>query len=72
MKKSRLTHIAFCPADPVIIVGDDRGGVNCLKMSPNLRKAGNLNPGQTKQQAETEKMTKIIDMVRASEISQLN
>lgn len=72
MKKSRLTHIAFCPADPVIIVGDDRGGVNCLKMSPNLRKVEDLSPGTTRQQVETEKMTRIIDMVRASEISQLN
>lgn len=25
-------------ADPIILVGDDRGGVNSLKLSPNLRK----------------------------------
>ena len=24
--------------DPIILVGDDRGGVNSLKLSPNLRK----------------------------------
>ena len=25
-------------ADPIVLVGDDRGGVNSLKLSPNLRK----------------------------------
>ncbi|KAI9189203.1 hypothetical protein H9P43_000631 [Blastocladiella emersonii ATCC 22665] len=38
--KARLTRIAFCPFEPVIIVGDDRGTVLSLKLSPNLRKAG--------------------------------
>lgn len=33
---SSLTAAHF--QDPVIIVGDDRGGVNSLKLSPNLRK----------------------------------
>eukprot|EP01032_Pedospumella_encystans_P009567 gene9567-11250_t len=26
------------PRDPILIIGDDRGGVNSLKLSPNLRK----------------------------------
>ncbi|XP_044140262.1 dynein axonemal intermediate chain 1-like [Bufo gargarizans] len=37
-KKTKLTHIEFNPVYPVIIVGDDRGHVICLKLSPNLRK----------------------------------
>lgn len=37
-KKTKLTHIEFNPVDPVIIVGDDRGCVTSLKLSPNLRK----------------------------------
>ncbi|XP_014779549.1 dynein intermediate chain 2, ciliary isoform X1 [Octopus bimaculoides] len=37
-KRTKLTHIAFNNEDPVIIVGDDRGDVTCLKLSPNLRK----------------------------------
>ncbi|XP_073412794.1 dynein axonemal intermediate chain 1 isoform X3 [Dendrobates tinctorius] len=37
-KKTKLTHIEFNPIYPVIIVGDDRGHVICLKLSPNLRK----------------------------------
>ena len=31
--------MAFNPIHPVLIVGDDRGTVLCLKLSPNLRKA---------------------------------
>lgn len=38
VKKAKLTHVAFNRSDPIIIVGDDKGGVNSLKLSPNLRK----------------------------------
>lgn len=38
VKRSRLTHVSFSPSDYILIVGDDRGGVNSLKLSPNLRK----------------------------------
>ena len=37
-KKNKLTHVQFNPIYPIIIVGDDRGHVTCLKLSPNLRK----------------------------------
>uniref|UniRef100_A0A8W8I9G4 Dynein intermediate chain 2, ciliary n=1 Tax=Magallana gigas TaxID=29159 RepID=A0A8W8I9G4_MAGGI len=37
-KKTKLTHVEFNPKDPIIIVGDDRGNVTSLKISPNLRK----------------------------------
>lgn len=37
-KKNKLTHVQFNPIHPIIIVGDDRGHVTCLKLSPNLRK----------------------------------
>jgi len=37
VKKAKLTHVAFNEHAPIIIVGDDRGGVNSLKLSPNLR-----------------------------------
>jgi hypothetical protein len=42
VKRSKLTHIAFNQSDPILIVGDDRGGVNSLKLSPNLRKVNPL------------------------------
>jgi len=38
VKRAKLTHVSFNRSDPVLIVGDDRGGVNSLKLSPNLRK----------------------------------
>ncbi len=37
-KKTKLLHIEFNPVHPIIIVGDDRGQVTSLKLSPNLRK----------------------------------
>eukprot|EP01035_Chromulina_nebulosa_P019156 gene19156-24998_t len=37
-KRARLTHVCFNEVNPIIIVGDDRGGVTSLKLSPNLRK----------------------------------
>jgi dynein intermediate chain 1, axonemal len=38
VKRAKLTHVCFNQHDPIVIVGDDRGGVNSLKLSPNLRK----------------------------------
>jgi dynein intermediate chain 1 len=36
-----LTKIAFNPKHPILLVGDDRGCVTSLKLSPNLRKGTN-------------------------------
>lgn len=38
VKRARLTHAQFNDRDPILTVGDDRGGVNALKLSPNLRR----------------------------------
>lgn len=32
VKRAKLTHVSFNQRDPIIIVGDDRGGVNSLKL----------------------------------------
>ncbi|KAF4795497.1 hypothetical protein TURU_092386 [Turdus rufiventris] len=37
-KKNKITHIQFNPVHPIIAVGDERGLITCLKLSPNLRK----------------------------------
>ncbi|KAJ3065806.1 hypothetical protein HK102_007808, partial [Quaeritorhiza haematococci] len=42
VRKAKLTHITFNPFDPVILVGDDKGAVVSLKLSPNLRKTRKL------------------------------
>ncbi|TMW68544.1 hypothetical protein Poli38472_006012 [Pythium oligandrum] len=48
VKKAKLTHISFNVQDPILLVGDDRGGVNSLKLSPNLRKiVGGEEDGST-------------------------
>jgi len=38
IKRARLTNASFNVKDFILIVGDDRGGVHSLKLSPNLRK----------------------------------
>ncbi|CAH0550962.1 unnamed protein product [Brassicogethes aeneus] len=36
-RRNKLTRLAFNPKLPIIIVGDDKGCVTTLKLSPNLR-----------------------------------
>ncbi|XP_072167175.1 dynein intermediate chain 2, ciliary isoform X2 [Diadema setosum] len=66
-KKTKLTHIGFNPNHPIILVGDDRGYVTSLKLSPNLRKVPKdkkgvvLNHGA---EAEIAKMDKLLTLVR--------
>merc|ERR1712159_706096 len=38
VKRAKLTHACFNQDSPMVIIGDDRGGVLSLKLSPNLRK----------------------------------
>lgn len=73
-KKTKLTHISFNTEYPIIIVGDDRGYVTCLKLSPNLRKmpkekkgAEQVKPEEKaaqKLEFEVNKMEKLLAMVR--------
>lgn len=69
-KKTKLTHIEFNPTYPIIIVGDDRGNVTSLKLSPNLRKIPKEKKGQPPMDAaqrseyEITKLNKILSMVR--------
>lgn len=39
-KRARLTNASFNKKDYILIVGDDRGVVHSMKLSPNLRKLG--------------------------------
>ncbi|XP_053556951.1 dynein axonemal intermediate chain 1 [Bombina bombina] len=72
-KKTKLTHIEFNPVYPIIIVGDDRGHVISLKLSPNLRKMPKEKKGQEVQkgpEVEVAKLDKIISLVREPDSKQ--
>ena len=70
VKRAKLTHVCFNQSDPIVIVGDDRGGVNTLKLSPNLRKMGEKRDEETgeiipqtdeeRDEAQREKLEKLI------------
>ena len=65
-----LNHIAFNRTEPVLLVGDSRGHVHTLKLSPNLRKRSKesqsaLNNGETKvfRDLEVKKLEQIVSQV---------
>ena len=69
-KKTKLTHVSFNPVHPVVIVGDDRGAVASLKLSPNLRKMPKEKknePNKKPEEVEIAKMDKILASVRESD-----
>ncbi|XP_048358604.1 dynein axonemal intermediate chain 1-like [Sphaerodactylus townsendi] len=45
-KKNKITHIQFNAIYPIVIIGDNRGHITCLKLSPNLRKMPKEQKGQ--------------------------
>lgn len=51
VRKARLTKVVFNPKYPLLLVGDDRGCVTSLKLSPNLRKTASASPGQPQARA---------------------
>jgi dynein intermediate chain 1 len=67
VKRATLTHVAFNSTEPIIIVGDNRGGVNTLKLSPNLRigvvRTEETDPNKTDDQLQIEKMDRLLEMV---------
>jgi len=62
--KTKLTHVSFNPIHPIVIIGDDRGYVTSVKLSPNLRKA--LHPKEKGKGTENEvaKFDKLLSLVR--------
>jgi len=67
-KKTKLTHVEFNPKHYIVIVGDERGYVTSLKLSPNLRKVPKKKKGETSvkidPEAEVAKLDKILTLVR--------
>eukprot|EP01002_Notosolenus_urceolatus_P013073 NODE_436_length_2087_cov_88.380765_g349_i0.p1 GENE.NODE_436_length_2087_cov_88.380765_g349_i0~~NODE_436_length_2087_cov_88.380765_g349_i0.p1 ORF type:complete len:654 (+),score=236.05 NODE_436_length_2087_cov_88.380765_g349_i0:123-1964(+) len=62
VQKAKLTRMAFNPKEPIILVGDDRGSVLSLKLSPNLRKKAKIADGKTKEEVEIGRLDKIIEV----------
>lgn len=62
-RKGHLTHIAFNSKLPLLVVGDDRGSVHSLKLSPNLRR---ILKDKKAQQPENQAaaLEKILDSVK--------
>ena len=61
VKKGRLTHVEFNAIHPIIIVGDNRGTVSSLKLSPNLRKEMTK---KVEKDVQIEKVEKLLDSVK--------
>lgn len=67
VKNAKLTHICFNPKDPIVLVGDSRGTVLSLKLSPNLRQVSKAEKGQPDDPAsirklEIEKMNRLVEI----------
>jgi dynein intermediate chain 1 len=65
-KRAKAYHVAFNFVDPIILVGDERGGVVSFKLSNSLFRGPcepdpELNPGKTIQDMEIEKMDKYLN-----------
>lgn len=58
--KARLTRIAFNPRHPILLVGDDRGCVTSLKLSPNLRKRSTADSDAAFRDTERAKLDDVI------------
>ncbi|XP_063996730.1 dynein axonemal intermediate chain 1 isoform X2 [Pogoniulus pusillus] len=69
-KNNKATHIQFNPVYPIVIVGDERGHVISLKLSPNLRRIPKAKKGQEVKkgpEVEIAKLDKLLDLVREPE-----
>ena len=70
VKRARLSKVWFNSKEFILIVGDDKGGVNSLKLSPNLRNlyrpSGNdSSVGDTYDDIQRDKMKNLIAILDA-------
>ena len=71
VKRARLTKASFNLNDFILIVGDDRGGVNSLKLSPNLRKSNSLEDDKEKNSEGDEEKEEDNDTVQRNKMLKL-
>lgn len=62
VKKAKLTKLVFNPKHPIILVGDDKGCVTSLKLSPNLREFSKPDKGQKFEDMEIAKLDAVIEV----------
>nr|KAJ3423062.1 cytoplasmic dynein with WD40 domain [Polyrhizophydium stewartii] len=63
VRKAKLTHISFNQFEPIILVGDDKGTVVSLKLSPNLRRKS-----QTPEE-EPQKLENVINLAKGKPLT---
>ena len=66
VKRAKLTHVAFNAKSPLLLVGDDRGGVNSLKLSPNLRKLWTPSGPSIDNQEQIQRLESLLDVTEVS------
>lgn len=62
-KRAKALHVAFNPVDPIILVGDERGGVISFKLSKSLTKSAqpkNEDDVRSVEQREIDKLDKFL------------
>ncbi|KAG2499404.1 hypothetical protein HYH03_002978 [Edaphochlamys debaryana] len=67
VKKAKLTKLVFNPKHPIVLVGDDKGAVTSLKLSPNLRITSKPEKGQKFEDLETAKLDAVVEIARKSD-----
>eukprot|EP00842_Homolaphlyctis_polyrhiza_P006701 jgi/Hompol1/7031/HPOL_002404-RA len=63
VRKAKLTHICFNAFEPIVLVGDDKGTVVSLKLSPNLRRSS-----QTPEE-EPQKLENVITLAKGKTLT---
>jgi dynein intermediate chain 1 len=74
VSKHKLTRVAFNLHHPVLLVGDARGSLTSLKLSPNLRKAAAAVAGggdaRAHAEAECRKLEAVLELARRSKAAE--
>ena len=68
VKKAKLTKLVFNPKYPIVLIGDDKGTVTSMKLSPNLRKTTKAEKGQKMEDLEIAKLNAVMEVARKSEV----
>lgn len=63
-RRAQPTILSFAPFHPVILVGDDKGHVTCLKLSPNLRKVSRVPESSRTIEVEMDKLERVITLMK--------